>query len=269
MDIFFEVITSDESFCNVWVKFLVALARGTESVAHFGETAHEFEPQLVDADGDDVDADGVGDDRLLDEFSVGGGRNTYHLAGGSPSTPAGLRLASTASSFGTSHASATDDSIRSRRGLLDDEQLAVDELLLLLLDDQFSAPFGGSSGNAAHQADGALLTFSRPRLPSNSSFGWPLASAATDDRMRSRRELEATLDDVDALGASAGAAGGVPSRRFFSAGGAAADASVLGAATAAWLWFENVDSISWISIMWSPSRIVRFRGALPDRKSFT
>ena len=33
-------------------------------------------------------------------------------------------------------------------------------------------------------------------------------------------------------------------------------------------WF-TVDSWSWISIMWSPSRIVRFSGAAPDRKSFT
>ncbi|KAJ4439710.1 hypothetical protein ANN_07838 [Periplaneta americana] len=31
----------------------------------------------------------------------------------------------------------------------------------------------------------------------------------------------------------------------------------------------TVDSCSWISIMWSPSRIVRFSGAFPDRKSFT
>ena len=31
----------------------------------------------------------------------------------------------------------------------------------------------------------------------------------------------------------------------------------------------TVESCSWISIMWSPRRIVRFRGALPDRKSFT
>lgn len=31
----------------------------------------------------------------------------------------------------------------------------------------------------------------------------------------------------------------------------------------------TVDSCSWISIMWSPRRIVRFRGALPDRKSTT
>lgn len=31
----------------------------------------------------------------------------------------------------------------------------------------------------------------------------------------------------------------------------------------------TVDSCSWISIMWSPRRIVRFSGALPDRKSFT
>lgn len=32
---------------------------------------------------------------------------------------------------------------------------------------------------------------------------------------------------------------------------------------------ETVDSCSWISIMWSPSLIVRFSGALPDRKSLT
>jgi hypothetical protein len=31
----------------------------------------------------------------------------------------------------------------------------------------------------------------------------------------------------------------------------------------------TVESCSWISIMWSPSRIVRFRGAFPERKSFT
>jgi hypothetical protein len=31
----------------------------------------------------------------------------------------------------------------------------------------------------------------------------------------------------------------------------------------------TVDSCSWISIMWSPSRIVRFSGAFPDKKSFT
>ena len=42
---------------------------------------------------------------------------------------------------------------------------------------------------------------------------------------------------------------------------------------AAWLAVGEagvtVDSCSCISIMWSPSRMVRFRGALPDRKSFT
>ena len=32
-------------------------------------------------------------------------------------------------------------------------------------------------------------------------------------------------------------------------------------------WF--VESCSWISIMWSPSLIVRLRGAAPERKSFT
>jgi hypothetical protein len=31
----------------------------------------------------------------------------------------------------------------------------------------------------------------------------------------------------------------------------------------------TVESCSCISIMWSPSRMVRFRGAFPDRKSFT
>jgi len=31
----------------------------------------------------------------------------------------------------------------------------------------------------------------------------------------------------------------------------------------------TVESWSWMSIMWSPSRIVRFRGALPERKSTT
>jgi hypothetical protein len=31
----------------------------------------------------------------------------------------------------------------------------------------------------------------------------------------------------------------------------------------------TVESCSCISIMWSPSRIVRFRGAFPERKSFT
>ena len=31
----------------------------------------------------------------------------------------------------------------------------------------------------------------------------------------------------------------------------------------------TADSCSWISIMWSPRRIVRFSGAFPDRKSFT
>ena len=34
----------------------------------------------------------------------------------------------------------------------------------------------------------------------------------------------------------------------------------------AWL---RVESWSWMSIMWSPSLMVRFRGAAPDRKSFT
>ena len=32
---------------------------------------------------------------------------------------------------------------------------------------------------------------------------------------------------------------------------------------------ETVDSCSWISIMWSPRRMVRLSGALPERKSFT
>lgn len=32
---------------------------------------------------------------------------------------------------------------------------------------------------------------------------------------------------------------------------------------------DTVDSCSWISIMWSPKRMVRLSGALPDRKSFT
>lgn len=32
---------------------------------------------------------------------------------------------------------------------------------------------------------------------------------------------------------------------------------------------DTVDSCSWINIMWSPSLIVRFNGALPDRKSLT
>ena len=31
----------------------------------------------------------------------------------------------------------------------------------------------------------------------------------------------------------------------------------------------TVESWSWMSIMWSPSLMVRFRGAAPDRKSFT
>lgn len=31
----------------------------------------------------------------------------------------------------------------------------------------------------------------------------------------------------------------------------------------------TADSCSWMSIMWSPRRIVRLSGALPDRKSFT
>lgn len=34
-------------------------------------------------------------------------------------------------------------------------------------------------------------------------------------------------------------------------------------------WGDTVESCSWISIMWSPNRIVRLRGALPERKSFT
>ena len=33
-------------------------------------------------------------------------------------------------------------------------------------------------------------------------------------------------------------------------------------------WF-TVDNCSWINIMWSPSLIVRLRGAAPDKKSFT
>lgn len=32
---------------------------------------------------------------------------------------------------------------------------------------------------------------------------------------------------------------------------------------------DTVDSCNWISIMWSPNLIVRFSGALPDRKSLT
>jgi len=32
---------------------------------------------------------------------------------------------------------------------------------------------------------------------------------------------------------------------------------------------DTVDNCSWISIMWSPSLIVRFNGALPERKSLT
>lgn len=32
---------------------------------------------------------------------------------------------------------------------------------------------------------------------------------------------------------------------------------------------DTVDSWSWMSIIWSPNRMVRFKGALPDRKSFT
>lgn len=31
----------------------------------------------------------------------------------------------------------------------------------------------------------------------------------------------------------------------------------------------TVESWSWMSIMWSPRRMVRLRGAFPDRKSFT
>lgn len=31
----------------------------------------------------------------------------------------------------------------------------------------------------------------------------------------------------------------------------------------------TVDNCSWINIMWSPSRIVKFNGAFPDRKSTT
>ena len=31
----------------------------------------------------------------------------------------------------------------------------------------------------------------------------------------------------------------------------------------------TVDNCSWMSIMWSPRRMVRFNGAAPDRKSFT
>lgn len=34
-------------------------------------------------------------------------------------------------------------------------------------------------------------------------------------------------------------------------------------------WGDTVDSCSWISIMWSPNRIVRLSGAFPERKSFT
>lgn len=32
---------------------------------------------------------------------------------------------------------------------------------------------------------------------------------------------------------------------------------------------DTVDNCNWISIMWSPSLIVKFNGALPDRKSLT
>ena len=34
------------------------------------------------------------------------------------------------------------------------------------------------------------------------------------------------------------------------------------------IWL-TVESWSWMSIMWSPSLIVRFSGAAPDRKSLT
>jgi hypothetical protein len=35
------------------------------------------------------------------------------------------------------------------------------------------------------------------------------------------------------------------------------------------IWLLTVDNCNWMSIMWSPSRMVRFSGAAPDRKSFT
>lgn len=192
VDTFFDVITSDESFCSVCVKFLVALARGTESVAHFGGTGHEFELQL--ADDDDVDG--------MDE---------------------------------------------------------VQERLF-----EFSASAGAAREET--RSVGAVSTFSRIRLLISVDSSTCSVGSGGDDRIRSRRGLEHAAE-LEGLAAS-----DEPSLRFSSVDEvcvADAGTSVFDPVTTAWFWFENVDNMSWMSIIWSPNRIVKFNGALPDRKSFT
>ena len=85
------------------------------------------------------------------------------------------------------------------------------------------------------------------------------------------------MDDggFDAIRGGAAADAAWRSRLALGVPGAAAaavdlDAAAAAAAAALLLLDElTVDSCSWISIMWSPSLMVRFNGALPDRKSIT
>jgi hypothetical protein len=77
----------------------------------------------------------------------------------------------------------------------------------------------------------------------------------------------------DAVGAAAGAAvavaAGADGAVDEEAEAAAAAEAVLAARLALAAAVLTVDNCSWMSIMWSPRRIVRFSGALPERKSTT
>jgi hypothetical protein len=70
-------------------------------------------------------------------------------------------------------------------------------------------------------------------------------------------DVEADADGAGTVPAAAAAA-------FLDLFAAAATAAAAAAAAVE----LTVDSCSWISIMWSPSLIVRLRGALPERKLF-
>jgi hypothetical protein len=71
--------------------------------------------------------------------------------------------------------------------------------------------------------------------------------------------------DVEADADGAGTVPAVAAAAFLDLFAAAATAAAAAAAAVE----LTVDSCSWISIMWSPSLIVRLRGALPERKSTT
>lgn len=197
----FEVNTSEDSFWRVCVRFLVALARGTESAPGTGVVGHGFERQLHDAnEHDDVHAVASAAELLFFRLSQSAEADiceTWKV-----SLFVLLRSGLVSCALVTAE---RDERIFSRRVLLN--VLAV-------------AAFTARAVGFVNEVSEWLL----------SDF---------------RELLDVAAADVDGL------------------------SSVFEVAMDAWLWFENVDNISWMSIIWSPRRIVRFSGAFPERKSFT